>query len=54
MKANEKIVNYHLDSNRKKDKLFIEEIEKIKNSGKRLSDKEKQKLLRKAKSIIYK
>lgn len=44
-----KVVDYF-----KPDDTFMATVEKIKQSGRRLSNREKQKLLEKAKKVIYK
>jgi predicted phosphoribosyltransferase len=45
---NDKLVEYF-----QPDEKFMAEVEKIKKSGRRLSDKEKEKLLRKARPVVY-
>jgi hypothetical protein len=54
MKENQKIVEYHLDSSKPTDEAFLKEVERIKVSGKRLTNAQKAKLLKIAKPLVYK
>jgi len=54
MNENEKLVQYHLGlGNQQASEDFLKEVEKIKKSGRRLSNQEKALLARKARSVVY-
>lgn len=53
MKDSEKIIKYHLDFNKQSDKEFLEAVEEIKKSGKRLSKKQTESFLRRARKVVY-
>lgn len=50
---NEKLVKYHLDEKLQNDSELIEEIERIKNSGRRLTGQQRAELLKKLKPSVY-
>lgn len=53
MKEDPKLVKYHLDLSKQTDEAFMKEVEKIKKTGRRLSNHEKARLLRKARPLVY-
>ncbi len=53
MKESEKIINYHLDFNKQSDVEFLSAMEEIKKSGKRLSRKQTEAFLRRARKVVY-
>lgn len=50
---NEKLVKYHLDEKLQNDADLIKEIERIKNSGRRLSGQQKAELIKRFKPSVY-
>jgi hypothetical protein len=54
MENREKIIKYHLDFEKQSDKEFLNAVEELKKSGKRLSRKQTESFLRRARNIVYK
>ena len=52
MKTNEKLVKYHLGNDQSND-AFMKEVDRIKQSGKRLTHNQKEKLMRIARPLVY-
>lgn len=53
MKTDNKLLNTHLTLLSERDRKFVEEVERLKKDGKRLSNQEKAMLLNKARRVIY-
>lgn len=54
MNENEKMLKYHLGlGDQQASEDFLKEVERIKKSGRRLSNQEKALLARKARSVVY-
>jgi hypothetical protein len=50
----ERLLKYHLElSSPQTNAAFLEEVERIKKSGRRLSSQEKGELLKKARQVVY-
>lgn len=53
MNTDKKLINTHLSLLGEQDKKFMEEVDRLKKMGKRLSNHEKAMLLTKARKVIY-
>ena len=53
MKENEKLIKYHLGLNQEVNADFMKEVERIKKSGRRLSNVDKENLLKRARPLVY-